>query len=1182
MVFAVVVFFVGGLHAEITSNVLENPRHFGIVAMRQPEREHLNDALRGQFVGLSQRDIRDLQGFFGEAVGFGVKRRLSRDLDELADNLFRDRETIPDDLLGRRFLETEHIVQSLADDSFLVSLGEIVQDKQGVVSGHLVARFVAAHRSLGHPKVFGKGRHGLTGPFPDRAYDGRQLNVFFHGRPTYTLTNYIVWVYSLLCNLNLRLLSNEDYHNKEGESVIQQAPVVAGEPRGLRTRGARAGLQAAVCGAGLLGRRDLAADHRGSQEARRAGRGRGLGRMEETWLTQEEVKGLTGWQDRWIRESRDRLGCRPGEVGRNGKPQPLYALSCLPAEAQHKWARQQRVVPIEFEPSESPGQLALDLMVPVGSKMSPKDRAVAEERFRVIAPLLEPQQYRSLWIGRTKDQLVELLAQTNTRTLKTTGEKVRLSKRTIYNWLARWEGKKDDRSGLAALVDRDRVTKGKPKQFNEAALDLVVKLITPKPGADGYGELTVQDAFTAYEEERRWRQVMTGKRLENGDGRRLRNYLDPEGHLLPEAQLPQVCYDTFRVWVHRLPKPLLTLGRNGRERFDATETPYSYRNLAKLKPLDWVVMDHRQLDLFCLLPDRKGGWKLGRPWVTAALDMRTRRWLAWVIVEQPNSQSIATCLKRLLLADGRPKAFYWDNGQDFECDWLDGVLTSLKVKVTHSIVKRARSKIIEPNFKRLANFERGLPWWTGHKSDARPDERLEKLQRQHARWMKDESVERAFQTLDEVAALYDQLFVDLNRRPLKGVGMQTVTPNGRADQSPDTVWNSLISGVPREKVDRATLLFMFRERREVKVAHGQIRLSYHGAQFIYNPAADDDPLALAPFNGKAVEVALDKLDLQTVAVFYEDRLICLADNMELRGMREETFKADERVRRRMHRWFKSLVWAVRRAARASISLSSRPPRTAPEGCYVPVQARVGGVAVSNTVTMAVQKDGQPCSEPDNPFMQTFLGGGRVGAINLVRTMFESDVDVIAPATFTLDQAGGYFRQETGGVFAFNPFFALPPAGACTAYSRSGNLLTGIPIPFVPALGLDAGDITLNGPSGAAALLRTVMGDSTDYDPTLVGGPEGVSEAQDAPLYLSPGNYRVSGEGGADIGAINADADVSEPPRWTNSGEFTEVPRDNEVNFTWTGPGAARVVVGNIRHRRDDRGGRLSWHCRRRA
>ena len=288
--------------------------------------------------------------------------------------------------------------------------------------------------------------------------------------------------------------------------------------------------------------------------------------MEETWLTQEEVKGLTGWQDRWIRESRDRLGYRPGEVGRNGKPQPLYALSCLPAEAQHKWARQQRVVPIEFEPSESPGQLALNLMVPAGSKMSPKDRAVAEERYRVVAPLVEPAKHRCLWAGRTKGQVVELLAKTHTRTVKSTGQSVPLSKRTIYNWLARWMGTKDlNHRGLEALVDRDRKDKGKPRSFNDAALNLAVKLVTSKPGANGYGELSIRDAFVAYEEERRWRLGMTGLVLENGDARRLQNYVDKDGRLLPDAHLPQVSYETFRRWVKRLPKPMLTLGaRAGR------------------------------------------------------------------------------------------------------------------------------------------------------------------------------------------------------------------------------------------------------------------------------------------------------------------------------------------------------------------------------------------------------------------------------------------------------------------------------------------------------------------------------------------------------------------------------------------------------------------------------------------
>ena len=159
----------------------------------------------------------------------------------------------------------------------------------------------------------------------------------------------------------------------------------------------------------------------------------------------------------------------------------------------------------------------------------------------------------------------------------------------------------------------------------------------------------------------------------------------------------------------------------------------------------------------------------------------------------------------LISRTNKGRAFYWDNGQDFECDWLNGVLQSLQVRVTHSIVKRARSKIIEPNFRVLANFEKQTPWWTGHKPEARPEERLEVLQRQHKRWVEGQDVERPFQILDEIAGLYDQLFCDLNRRAHSGVGMQRVVPEGRGFMSPDEAWNALIGDVTREAIGRETL-----------------------------------------------------------------------------------------------------------------------------------------------------------------------------------------------------------------------------------------------------------------------------------------------------------------------------------------------------------------------------------------
>ncbi len=203
------------------------------------------------------------------------------------------------------------------------------------------------------------------------------------------------------------------------------------------------------------------------------------------------------------------------------------------------------------------------------------------------------------------------------------------------------------------------------------------------------------------------------------------------------------------------------------------------------------------------------------------------------------------------------------------------------------------------------------------------------------------------------------------------------------------------------------------------------------------------------------------------------------------------------------------------------------PASAPHGCYVPLRVRVAGVAVSNTVTMAIEGDQQRCSEPENPAIETFLSGGTIGVVEMLRTVLEADAGVIAPVAFTFDGAKGYFRRESGGELAFNPHFALPPQGACVAYAVAGDLVRGIPSPYVSSPGLDAGEITLNGPNGAAELERTVVGESTVYNNVTVGGPEGISAETDEPLFFSPGAYQIKGTGGAEVGPIDATADA--PP-----------------------------------------------------
>jgi hypothetical protein len=246
--------------------------------------------------------------------------------------------------------------------------------------------------------------------------------------------------------------------------------------------------------------------------------------------------------------------------------------------------------------------------------------------------------------------------------------------------------------------------------------------------------------------------------------------------------LPELCYDTLRRYFGRIPEVVRVMARRGEEAFSNTQELISFRDLAALSPLDYAVMDHRRLDVFCMVHGRDG-WKLIRPWLTASLDMRTRRWLAWTLVETPSSDSIAYVLKRSFLLYGLPKAVYWDNGKDFTCEWFEGrqtksrqaeaakglndgwrgVLETLGIRVHHAIVKRARAKIIEPNFRATALFDKSLPWWCGHKATARP-ERFAQLLNAHEKWLRGEAESPAFPTIEQLAADYDDQMEALNER----------------------------------------------------------------------------------------------------------------------------------------------------------------------------------------------------------------------------------------------------------------------------------------------------------------------------------------------------------------------------------------------------------------------------------
>jgi hypothetical protein len=577
-------------------------------------------------------------------------------------------------------------------------------------------------------------------------------------------------------------------------------------------------------------------------------------------------------------------------------------------------ALKKRVVEMAPRPAADEQQISLALVAtPDGPNLSAEDREEAMRRLGVIEPLLYPERTPLLTVQYpTRAAMIAYLAKAH-----------KVLPRQIYRWLAAFR-----RDGMAGLVRRDRADKGKPKVFNAAALELLLRAALPQKGV--IGRLSVAEIVRLYEEERVWREAHVGKKLGEFDQAKYARYTDEDGRLRPSALLPKASYGTFLNWFDRIPEAARVMARDGDEAFRNAVDVISHRDLAAIDPMDYVVMDHRCLDVFALFPVR-GGWRLTRPWLTAAIDMRTRRWLGWVIVETPSSDSIAAVLKQVFIHHGIPKAVYWDNGKDFRCHWFEGrearsadrvpageldtawrgVLGTLDIRVHHAIPYNARAKIIEPNFGRISKFDQTLPEWCGHKPGARP-EHYQGFVDQHEAWAAGARESTPFRTVYDVAALYDAAIEDLNERPLEGEGMNKATPTGRGWMCPNEAWEILIRRVARREVPLDVLQFCFAKRKQLAVRHCELQTTVNGRVFRYRVRREDRQRLLV-LEGQTCELAYDPLDMGEAVVYFDGRCVGLADCVELRRMGEDAFREDEADRRAVRREVKSLIARVHQA-----------------------------------------------------------------------------------------------------------------------------------------------------------------------------------------------------------------------------------------------------------------------------
>lgn len=184
------------------------------------------------------------------------------------------------------------------------------------------------------------------------------------------------------------------------------------------------------------------------------------------------------------------------------------------------------------------------------------------------------------------------------------------------------------------------------------------------------------------------------------------------------------------------------------------------------------------------------------------------------------------------------------------------------------------------------------------------------------------------------------------------------------------------------------------------------------------------------------------------------------------------------------------------------------------------------------------------------------GSYTAGAFTLTRATTYVTTDTVgaggvAPVTTMtkLDTIAAFFGRFGGPDLGKMLRGELPPgfpnlnptAGSCVVYTISA--LTN-PFPNITSVGLDAGpQVTSNGPNGNQAALRQTQ---------QVGGF--TYNAPNVPnTYLAPGQYTLSGPGGADVGALSGTLDIVPDLVVTNNpDDFKLINRGSGVTLRWTG------------------------------
>ena len=234
------------------------------------------------------------------------------------------------------------------------------------------------------------------------------------------------------------------------------------------------------------------------------------------------------------------------------------------------------------------------------------------------------------------------------------------------------------------------------------------------------------------------------------------------------------------------------------------------------------------------------------------------------------------------------------------------------------------------------------------------------------------------------------------------------------------------------------------------------------------------------------------------------------------------------------------------------------PSNIPTGCAVTLQISVNG-KLSPPTSIAIAPDGgsSACVFPGYTLqdLQKLDGGGTITRGSFAITQFTMTVPQLS-APEKVDSIAGGFSQIT----AFQLSSAIQgnvnviQSGSCQVIQAT---ITGTSTSTGSSTYLDAGVVTINGPSGSSLSNQALTKTSNSYSLTNIEGLGVVIPGQTA-FSLPAGSYTLTGAGGNDVGSFNTSLTLGSP--LTLSAPLpTNVVRSSPLTLNWTGGIASNSV-----------------------